>query len=271
MRYRDIFEAPLADFGVHGSPTEPGSFQADDLKAMANPKWRAKLAHVFSKTPYDFNIYALNGADGKHKFSGKTWTDTLHLGIPNYRDYGGVHSPEKFQKIFGFLPPNYENAISVLFTFNEGSGRLPFTQWLIAHRLLHAISDLDKTTAKARIFDVINDIMFYVENLMEDIDPDTFMLAFANSPKDRMINVAKLVGKTQALRTGNMSGPGEIYPEFGAQYIVTGKVTLRRIILPEKDRGQQERVDMRIARFEKELNQAFELLFENAVGKIFVL
>src|SRR5580765_6403646 len=64
MLWKQLVEAPLADFGAVGDPETPGSLRADDLRAIRNPKWREKVYRAFQKTPYDFNVYVYNGPEG---------------------------------------------------------------------------------------------------------------------------------------------------------------------------------------------------------------
>jgi hypothetical protein len=279
MRYKDLVEAPLQDFGVLGDTKEPGSFRADDLKAMNNPKWEAKLRNVFSKTPYNFNIYALNAPDNKHRYSGDGWVNTLHTGVKDYKDSAGVYSAELFKTLFGFVPPDYEKSISVLFTFNEGTERRPFTQWMIAHRLIHALSESRTKIQNPNlflmrdIFDQVNSMIGFVEYALDAISGE--YLPIGNHTA-RANAVGMLVGKTQALRTGNLSSSGETVPELGAQYLLTGRVTFRTFPVTEpitvlRQTYDQEAFDKQLAGYGEKITTAFGNLFDCCTGKMFVL
>jgi len=64
MLWKDLLEAPLADFGAIGDQDVPGSLRADDLRAIRNPKWREKVYRAFQNTPFDFNVYVFNAPEG---------------------------------------------------------------------------------------------------------------------------------------------------------------------------------------------------------------
>lgn len=285
MRYREINEAPLSDFNVMGSADEPGSFRADDLRAMSNPKWQEKLHNTFSRTPYEINIYALNAPNSRHRYSyenrGQKFIDGFPVGLEHRREYIGEYSPANFERKFGFLPKNYENAITALFTFNDGSERLPFTQWIIAHRLLHALGERSgersNTSHVSFVFDYINEALRDVGTLLNHIDPERDDLHQVLQAEDTL----SVIGRTKAMRTKNLSGLGESMPEWGAEYLVNGAIRLNRLTIKEPfaaflpGRGRisvdQDFANELVSHLEANLNGAYENLFNGSVGKIFVL
>jgi hypothetical protein len=261
MRFSDLFEAPLQDFGLVGDDKIPGSFRADDLRAATNKKWVDKLGIAFSKTKQKFNIYMLNapleGEKAVHKFKDNDEEVNMTIGLSSYRQYVGVYSIRAFNKMFGFIPPDHEQSISVLFTFNEGSGRIPFTQWMVAHRLMHAI-DLGAGISEMR--NVINNIHWSLYELWE-----LTKILTPNTTDNEILSkdAGMIFGNTRALRDGNLQNSGEWFPELGAEYLVKGKITLRKPKGFEHDKSLQY--------LENELNKKFHHLFQRCIGNIFVV
>jgi hypothetical protein len=301
MRLREFLsEAPLQDFGLIGDRNVPGSFRADDLRAASSEKWLKNLGTAFAKTKQKFNIYMLNapvvkkGMQGHPDFTAHTIAEphpgentSMMVGIDHYRAYAQAYSPEGFKRIFGFVPPSYEDSVSVLFTFNEGDGRVPFTQWMVAHRLIHAIYNgmprIHNTADKIRALQT--NMIHYAADVLSwtlpsrtfDDEDEGFDLGSAGiSVKSPY--VAAAVGNTRALRTSNLTQAGEWFPEHGAEYLIKGRVTLRRLDLHGSTRVcvnykvvTQEEVDAKMKEFEDGLNALFATFFAECVGSIFVI
>jgi hypothetical protein len=283
-----LVEAPIEDMGVLGDLDRPGSMQADDLKAIQNPKWQAKLRERFSKTPYAINVYFLNAPNGTHDYSytgdsGQTYDHTMHITsdpdgtdrsrlgvtVANMYDYAGTYGRVRFETTFGFVPPNYQNSISVLLAQNEGSERVPLTQWMVAHRIIHAFGHA-ATKGYVEFDEVASvDAALYQQfkSFLEEAHGSMLLRngkykvgsSFAQSYNE----IGKALGTTKAQREGRMINAGEFYVEMGAQYLLTGRVKLNRT-------GDSS-LDETAAYWEKKFNFGFDRLLKAAVGKMFVL
>jgi hypothetical protein len=125
MRWKEINEAPLADFGTYGDLDTEGSFRPGDLKAMQNPKWIEKVDNYLKKCPRDINLYLVNKA-GNREFV-------------TISELDGVQPLSVVEKIIGKKVPNSEQSITVVLMHNEGAERIALTPWIVAHRIAHAL------------------------------------------------------------------------------------------------------------------------------------
>jgi hypothetical protein len=97
MKYRELIESPMADFETFGDMSREGSFRPDDLKAINNPKWKAKVVKAFEKVPYPVNLYLINGDEnGKVRYEvGKVGFDKYYArDLANLGQWAGVRSPK---------------------------------------------------------------------------------------------------------------------------------------------------------------------------------
>src|SRR5882672_7357651 len=60
MKIKELFEAPIATFKTIGDFEKPGSMPEPDRKLLTSTKAIKKIFDIFSKTPFDFNIYFIN-------------------------------------------------------------------------------------------------------------------------------------------------------------------------------------------------------------------
>lgn len=287
----NLVEAPIEDMGVLGDLDNPGSMQADDLKAVQNPKWQLKLRDRFAKTPYPINIYFLNAPDGKHQYvTSRGWghltnnTDALYvtsrkpgwgakkdasrldIAVQFIKDHAGIYSAKEFEKYFGFIPPNPEASISVLLAQNEGSERVPLTQWMVAHRMMHAIFTGSRQRAKAwsdtsghGLWGAAGVVTYAYSDFLDQAS--TAVQAATGAPASHN-DVGKAFGTTKAQREGKMINSGEFYVEMGAQYLLTGRVKLKN--------ASFDTWDFHPERWAEIFTQDFERLLDQCVGKIFV-
>jgi hypothetical protein len=285
-----LTEAPIEDMGVLGDLENPGSMQADDLKAIQSPKWQLKLRDRFANNPYPINIYFLNAPDGKQKYVSHRGrhadhVDALYVTSPkpgwgNKKDasrldvaatfiksHAGIYSAEEFQKYFGFVPPNPENSISVLLAQNEGSGRVPFTQWMVAHRMMHAIftgaRQRNKSWSDAPGHGLWGAAGVVTYAYQDFLNQATDALLAANGGGNVSHNdIGKAFGTTKAQREGKMINSGEFYIDMGAQYLLTGRVKLKNT--------SSETLDLFAQHWTEIFTRDFGRLLSQCVGKIFV-
>lgn len=259
MHVQDLFaaplwETPLADFGAFGDPTTPGTLRADDLRAIRNPKWHAKLVHAFGQTGFNFNIYLYNGAGGK--------TPISHEGIPfpadlkNLERFVGVYPVAAISRLIGKPVPEAQHSITVALLQNEGTDRIPLTPWMLAHRVVHALfyagsdethqhgRDTGIAHATSRLFATFTTLFSQVERLL-DRSPVYHALTKQvwDEPGTAKLNdtarinlIGRLIGKPRSARSGNLSSPGEFIIESVVQYLLTGRVSFNRPVVDEHGR-----------------------------------
>ena len=285
MRLHELLnEAPLQDFQLFGDPNTPGSFRADDLRAASSKKWLEKLGSAFSRTKQKFNIYMLNAHMDMHQYSDERGSQVqMPVGIKHYSSYAQAYTGRGFKQMFGFLPPDHEQSISVLFTFNEGSGRIPFTQWMVAHRLMHAIY-IGRDKSFAPILDNIDrpltelfDIGATITALWAE-NEDEADAVYAPATTKAMY-AARLFGNTRALRDGNLQSWSEWLPELGAEYLIKGQIKFRKpdihgqsvYLVHNRKSVDQETLNQILQDLEDNLNKLHHQLFQHCIGKIFVV
>lgn len=243
MRWKEIMEAPIADFGTYGSMDTEGSFRPNDLKAMTNPKWQAKLHRMFQNTKHPINLYLVNMPNDK--------TSLGLMGHPNthsssYRDLSGIDgwsgfkSPAEIEKMIGHpLPPNTWEAITVALVENEGDGRMALTPWMVAHRVVHAMAVTHKqddpvgreiNTLIAEMIKEWRHMVMKVHDLARGTDDydDISQKEKANGFKIGMYQaVAELICKFKSAEHG-FTNDAEMLVEMFTQYIIHGKLTFKR-------------------------------------------
>ena len=265
-----ISESPIADFQFIGDPDTPYTFDTNDLKAVRNQKWHAKLLKTFEKTPMPINIYLMNPRDNRFDNTATSFSrekDPYYI-LPRLTDLdavAGQYIARDFQENFGFKPRDYQSSISFVFTNNYGDGKIALTPWIIAHRGIHAMMNtafgigrstfdsqryyLDFRRAVAR---VISDLVFNMWRQKNGLDPQTTG------------DVMRQVSNLKSAKAG-YEREGEFFVELATQYFLFGNF---------KFDLSAYRNDPQYADYEQILNKARDSLgkmFSEAVGKIFVL
>lgn len=241
MRWKEITEAPIADFGTYGNMDQEGSFRSQDLKAMTNPKWQTKLHRMFEKTEFPINLYLVNAPNDRTKPGQFGNPDTEHS---SYRDlsgidrWSGIKSKSEVEALTGrtFMPADYEQAITVVLIENEGDERIALTPWMVAHRIAHAfflthdrVKHYDLASLVSSVFPRFTR---YVEGmhlrLSQNIDEydDVLEKYKEKYGMARFFAVCEFVGTTKGQK--KLASPGEFLVEAFAQYMIQGRVKLER-------------------------------------------
>jgi hypothetical protein len=133
MRAREIFEAPLGDFGTLGDQENAGSYTAGDLRAMKSPKWLKKVTANFAKCPQKINVYLYNAPGNRYPH----FTNSTASGFEEGR-VKDEYIPQLEQTIGARIPPD-PNGINFIMLDNEGDEKVGLTPWILVHRFAHAI------------------------------------------------------------------------------------------------------------------------------------
>jgi hypothetical protein len=277
-------EAPLADFQAFGDLSKEGTLRDDDLKAIQNPKWLTKLTSFMSRTTHPMNIYVHNGdGDGTIFFPYAQHTDLgANRKVRNIASqldiYAGSYTPELFQKTFNFLPPNFENSISVMLVENEGDERVPLTQWVVGHRIVHAIFYAGRSTTQYRSLTrpFITDSVSIVHSSLLDLHhmvSNTARRVLGRRYEGKRLDfvndfnfVTSLFGKTKSMREKNLANPGEFVIEAVTQYLVQGSFTVNYPDMGEDTAILKEAMERQVQRINKRIGN----LFDACVGQILV-
>lgn len=275
MLIRDILnEAPLADFDMIGDPDTEGSFRPDDLKKFRNQQWREKVVRTFQRTPYKFNIYMLNGAEGRVAVD-QNPVEVRNLG--NLEQYVGIQPMSLVTSLIGKVPPDTADSITILMVENEGTNRVSLTPWMLAHRVGHAMiyagqaqrsdgGDVTRFQTVRAFFSTMNSMLNAAGVMLEgSLKHDDLKW---EKEAERAFKVAKLIGKMRSARTGNLASIGEFFIETIAQYLVTGAVSFNH---PELDDPIRSQFDQLLDRFQQAITMRIEGVLQMCVGKAVVL
>lgn len=299
MRYRDLTEAPIADFGYIDKSNEiddfsfrPGgkvgsSFQPADQRALASTKWRAKLIQTFRNTPEPINFYAFNAKiiqihtqNSGSGIDGRGQRQDPELVIPDYldgmSDWAGTHHPEDFKINFGFLPPNYQTSINIMLLQNEGDERVGMSPWIAAHRIIHAliseetISNDNFRRTGSQAFRSAQSMVRRIEDAWHD-SHDTHALNSKFETPDKVSARNQMFAATATMasaRNHKIARPGEFIIELFTQYFLTGDFTINLDWIDPRKTSDSE-VE-RILSFANEVKQGLNRMFEEAVGELIV-
>ena len=115
---------PLGDFSRTG-----GFRHAVDRALVTNPVSVGKLYKFFANTPFNFRIFPVQMAGGGR------WLETGQVNQEKLREIVGDTNAQRI------LSGHDDESITVVFTNNlGGKERVPFTAWMVAHRIGHVLS-----------------------------------------------------------------------------------------------------------------------------------
>lgn len=291
MKINDLWSIIKEDDGVDNiefrgdwSKTSKRKYGWDDkdIGILTSPVGVQRIKNLWSKCPYNFDIYLVKSKDAKeHVEVGEVPLDYIKDKL----------------KIEDF-DHNDEN-ITIFYTNNTGSEKVPATPWTLAHRFGHAVR-LDKSQRQT------HGINFYYQYMKDDIDKffvETIKDVYGRdlsrldkySPERRRIEkrFAETIGTFKSARKNNLRDIGEFQNELIAQYIITGDIKFNKQLpdiiptryawgkpiglynqyredTPENQEAKED-IEWQINAFENTIKYDMELLFDSSIGKIFVM
>ena len=259
-------EAPVADLQTVGDFEKPGSFTTTkyDPAIVKNPKAQQKVYNFFQKSPYKFRLYPLN-IPGARKFSetGKVDIDWLEKNLPSAAE------------IVKKNPPNDE--IIVFYISNTGAEKVPFTPWIMAHRMGHAFRPNNYAWGEF--------VSYWMEQ-MKQILSGYYGADVGRMEDPRYIALQNALGTMKSARESKISRPYEFLCELLAQYINTGSVKLnplpRQLGYGKQDWGKHSRamnmpqtddaeIKNHVEMLERDLDYYLDSILGSAQNKIFVM
>lgn len=214
-----ISEAPLADYEPIGDFNKPGPFRGPDKKLVPHPVNKLKAAKFFEKTPYDFRLFFSNIS-----------------GTGKYSEYGKM-APDVIKQIFGEqaeqILQGSEDAITVVFVGNKGDSKVMLTPWMMAHRIGHAIqANIRRGTSNGGTWRAAEDHFFgTVNGILADYYGKQSINKFGNNVNNSLSKeytaLFNAIGTQRSSRNNEITRPYEFLYELFAQYLGTGKVTLK--------------------------------------------
>lgn len=243
MRWKEITEAPIADFGTYGDMNKEGSFRQQDLRAMSNPKWQAKLHRMFQNTKWPINLYLVNAPNDRTTlglFGNPNTESSSYRDLSGLNRWSGIKSKTEVEALIGreLQHADVEQAITVVLIENEGDGRIALTPWMVAHRIAHAMvlshdphKYGDLTHYVNRIFPAFDNFVNTVNMRMQQNHPE--YKEYHDEKRDTRGGsasyhaISKFFGQTKGMQ--RLESPGEFLVEAFAQHMVQGAFKMNRV------------------------------------------
>lgn len=225
LSFKNFMEMPISQFALKGGwepdPNKPTKklpahgYSKQDIGILKSPSGVEKIKRKWSNTKQNFNLIFLRSAQAKK-----------HLEV-------GKVTPEWVKENLGIDVQPDENAITIIFTQNLGTQKVPMTAWMIAHRLGHAIKRED-------IFEVYfaNQVMRDFREILRGVygiyprkqqTYGGYGYGFAPAGDDmkELLALANAVGTMKSAENRKLFSFYEFIYELVAQYITTGKITFK--------------------------------------------
>lgn len=175
-----------------------------DIGILTNQKAVDKIHRIFSKTEHNFKFYFVRKS-----------------GMKEFQELGSV-SPIKIDQA-GLDIEHDDNAITVVFNGNFGTGRIPMTAWIIAHRFSHAAMSGTFGPTMGSANEYLRTLEGFGRRMMR-----AYGIPYNSYMEERKghLAVIKNVGTMRCIRQNTLTRPGEFCHEMVAQHILTGSIKL---------------------------------------------
>lgn len=268
--FRQFLEMPITKFELKGQwgpdAKRKYGYSRQDTGILENPKAVKKIHEKWSNSKNDFEFYFL-----------RSFKASKHVEV-------GEVKPEWVKENLELdINPNPQ-AITIIFTQNTGTEKIPMKAWMVAHRLGHSIR-------KVKEFEI-----YFAKELEKDFREILRNVYQRNSSQEYRADEKDLRSLAFALGTMNSARERKLvnfyeFPyEVMAQYIITGKVKFndlpKNLILQKRMAwGRPNDISIRSKISEEELIEWNEMLdghaqkyeyhldtiFDGLVGRIFVM
>lgn len=259
-----IAEMPISKFQLTGQ-WDPEAKRAygwskQDTGILTNPTAVEKIHKKWSNTSQNFDFYFLKSKDA-YKF----------------REIGEVTPEWILENLKVDIQPSDES-ITVIFTQNTGTEKIPMTAWAIAHRLSHALR-LESNFNKNFYNSVIQDFKY----LLEYAYNINVLKSDQNYLRDQSIlkSLAHSVGTMRSARQKNLVTFNEFIHELVAQWITTGKIKFnslpskltigRKFVGTISSNYELEEWNNVLENFADKYESELKFVFSKLKGKIFVM
>jgi hypothetical protein len=229
---RDMKEAPVRDFEVDPSVNQyyHGTWNRRDQQMLNQPKMKEiTTRRIKTAIPIDMHFIGLIQMDKSAKWMSSqsptagTMTDKFREFLS---DYSGVMSAKAAEQQFGVEIEPATDAISVLYlsNTNDVASAIPFTPWIMTHRLGHSLEDAARNKQLGPDARGAEDIL--ANSVVNGMDDD----------EDSILKQSITPFLTMKSAKQMKLDEGEAVPEMIAQFLYEGKVRLARAVLPSGQR-----------------------------------
>lgn len=263
--YNILSEAPINNLELVGNwdkDKRASGWDPRSRKMLSNPNYIKKLQSSWNKSYIDFDVYLFKTPEVE-KFK------NLYIEKP-------FVTPEFVQNEMKLNIPINPDSITVIFTNNQGDDKVPFTPWIMAHRLGHAMY---QKTDYLRELTMTLDFCFESIAALYGID----MNRLHPHKLDKLrIKLSNVLGNFRSARMNKIRRVGEFWFELIAEYIVKGEIKLNKNLPPsiKFDKGiyrlPPEYLDENLAEdtlsyYDNDLDTAVDNSLNRCIGKILVM
>lgn len=245
-------------FGQEDAKKKYG-YKKDDIGILTSPIAVQKIKNQWLKTKHKFEFYFLRSKEGK-----------------NFVEVGEVGHDFLLKKLNLTEEdiPSHFDAITVIFTNNFGSERVPMTGWMISHRLAHAFS-------KDKKFSVIVEMFL---NHFRTLIQQTYGITVNNSNQTQLIkSLAHEIGTFGSARKGLIRNEYEFIFELFSQHLLSNisfnqlpksLITGYSYGRPNRKFAKSENLaegNANLDILKDELNQKFDYYLDGRYGRMYVM
>jgi len=274
-------EAPIDTFekiGEWGEGDKPRGWDKVSRKILNSPAGVEKIKKLWNKLPEDVDMYMVSNKEG--------W---------NYTEIGEVDEEWVKKNLKLDIPINHEH-ITIIYTNNKGSEKVPATGWTLAHRFGHALRrSKGFMNNKHTSYGLLEkDVQELISKIAEKIYNHNVNVPRYDRKDYQRISKIKLeishgLGIFKSARDKNLRNDSEFTNELVAQYIVTGDIIFNKELpnilalkyawgKPQgpykkhiKDESEKREIEQLISDYEYSIKYLIEDMLSAAIGKIFVM
>jgi len=270
-------EMPIRNYATVGDFSRRSSLSSPvDRALVTHPQAIEKIKRMWSKTPYDFDIFIVNDP---------------RVNKSEFREVGQV-SEQYVRERLRLTPeevPINPGAITVIFTNNTAAEKTHLTGWTMAHRFGHALSRMNKSYDWQQFIKHLHSVMN--EMLRDVYGININMTGYFGQPSEMSSKILKYVaqslGTMKSARDSNLRNWNEFAYELLAQYLITGSVKLnplpdriqtgtggwgRKQMTGVKNKSSQETYNNHdLEYYASELETFLDNVLGSSVGKIYVM
>lgn len=214
--FKNYFDEAITNMMFHGNwgPKAKNKYGYDkkDLGILQNPNATEKIMRIWEKTGVDFEIHFVRSSVAK---------DYIELGqVPN--DWA--------KSTLGIDIQPQKDTITIIFTQNKGTEKIPMTAWALAHRFGHAIRR-EKIFQDHFYSQIMRDFRELILNVYK-VDIKHYSWQSSRYDEPVLLNFAHAIGTMRSARERKLVNYFEFIYEILAQYLITGKIKFNP--LPKK-------------------------------------
>lgn len=216
---QELDEMPIANYKTVGNFDKGSSFRDPvDRRLLTNPKAIEKIHKQWEQTPYEFDLYMVNDK----RVNGYEFREQGEVNMDFVRNKMKL-TPEE-------VPDPRPGTITVIFTNNVGDQRYMASGWILAHRVGHALSRQGGRTGgrvgnEWAIF--TRELRLFFTEMLEQVY-DIDLRNMGQMEGDKVLrHAAHQIGSMKSARDANLRDWYEFAYELLAQYMITGKITLK--------------------------------------------